>query len=130
MNARPMMRTLVAALLSFVVFPAAVCAADLSFQIVDKDKVVSKLDFDSEEISVEVVESLGGNHAVQIKLPPSRLDEFERITALNTGRTMRIVVGGAVVADPTILEPISGEYVHITGLFSREEAQALADQLD
>jgi preprotein translocase subunit SecD len=67
--------------------------------------------------------------AVDFTLDARGTKQFGDITRANVGRNLAIVLDGIVSSAPTIREPITGGRGQITGRFSFEEAQDLANVL-
>lgn len=55
---------------------------------------------------------------------------FEEITEQNTGKTLGIFVRGELITAPMINERISGGVAVITGVFTKEEAEKLAKDIN
>ena len=55
--------------------------------------------------------------------------DFGKVTSENVGRLLAIVLDGKLYSAPQIKQPILGGDTHITGSFSREEAQNISNAL-
>ncbi|MEX3010009.1 hypothetical protein [Hoeflea sp. TYP-13] len=117
--------------LALGVFSSSATSADLEFQVVDGQVLGPNLEFSGEEVSVEVVENsyISGEYMLVITLPPERAAEFERLTANNVGKYIRLSIGGTVVSEPKVAEAIAGGEIAVTGPFTKRQAEKLANQL-
>ncbi|RIJ26174.1 protein translocase subunit SecD [Henriciella barbarensis] len=68
--------------------------------------------------------------AVDFRLNGTGAERFGQTTANNRGQIFAIVLDGTVMSAPRINEPIWGGNVQITGQFTLEEAQDLADIIE
>jgi preprotein translocase subunit SecD len=66
--------------------------------------------------------------SVQFNAEGSR--RFAEITRANVGRSMAIVLDGALISDPVIRDEINGGVAQISGGFTPDEAKALARDLN
>jgi len=73
--------------------------------------------------------SIAEGTAVDFTLDARGTKQFGDITRANVGRNLAIVLDGNVSSAPTIREPITGGRGQITGRFTFEEAQDLANVL-
>jgi preprotein translocase subunit SecD len=73
--------------------------------------------------------SIAEGTAVDFTLDARGTRQFGDITRANVGRNLAIVLDGNVSSAPTIREPITGGRGQITGRFTFEEAQDLANVL-
>ena len=113
-----------------LILAAPAISADLSFKVVDNETVISELDFEKAEVTVEVVRDPGtGFHGLNISLSADRVSQFESLTAANIGRQMRMVVDGIFVTDAWIREPISTGQMRVYPGISREELSKIAERL-
>ena len=80
-----------------------------------------------EQVGVEEAEY--GGWVVTIVLGAEDAQAFGQWTADNVGKQLAIVVDDVVVSAPTIQAAIPGGTVQITGPFTREEAEELADAI-
>ena len=70
-----------------------------------------------------------GEPLVQFQLTDEGAKIFADFTTKNVGQYLTIVLDKRVISSPRIQNPITGGSGQITGLFTREEAQALAVQI-
>lgn len=63
---------------------------------------------------------------VELTLTPAGRDRLARATTDNVGRTLAVLVDGALITAPIIREPILGGRVQISGLMTAAEATDLA----
>ena len=135
------MRTLSMALLiaaviaaAHIVSPPPARASDtdeIRFEIIDNGQPGAALVFDRKDIVIEVQihPYYEDEYVVVLILPDKFASAFERLTASNVGRNMRTYINGRIVAEPTIQEPIPGGEIQINALFTKQEAEALADRM-
>lgn len=88
------------------------------------------------EINGEVVtkafvsSNLNESPAVQITMNGEGSDHWLKMTTVNQGRQIAMVIDGAVYSAPYVQEPISGGSTQITGNFTKEEIKELAALLN
>jgi preprotein translocase subunit SecD len=75
------------------------------------------------------VVSWGEGRAVEILLTPAGRERFAEISAEYIGEHLGILLDGRLVAAPIVRDTILGGRAVITGDFSGEEAQRIADGL-
>jgi SecD/SecF fusion protein len=71
----------------------------------------------------------GGRPEVSMSMTPSGSKKWQRMTAANIGKQVAIVLDDYVYSDPVVQSEISGGNTQISGSFSIEEAQDLANVL-
>jgi hypothetical protein len=67
-----------------------------------------------------------GRPVINLEFTAEGQARFAEVTRQHVGRQLAIVVNGQVLSAPVIAEPITGGKAQITGNFSREEAERLA----
>ncbi len=113
-----------------VLFAQPALAADVSIQAVENDTVLSRLDFDKSEIDAEVVHAnTTGEAILELIFPADGAVGLRDLTAANIGRKVRIVIDGIVVVEPIVREPISSGRIWVSGDFTRDELEAMAEKL-
>ena len=113
-----------------VLFAQPALAADVSIQAVENDTILSRLDFDKSEVNAEVVHAdTTGEAVLQLIFPADDAMSLKDLTGANIGRKMRIVIDGIVVVEPIVREPISGGRIWVSGDFTRDELEAMAEKL-
>jgi preprotein translocase subunit SecD len=102
-------------------------AADVVLEFVSRsDSII----FSASDISdVDVALDQGGFKVVQFSVTDQKAKAIEALTTRNVGELMDIKVCGRIVSSPTVLEPISGREMQISGAFPGMEAEMLAKQL-
>ena len=70
-----------------------------------------------------------GQPLVNVRLSPAGAVQFEALTRAFVGREMPIQVGGELLSNPRVMEPIVGGQVQISGLITVEAAKALASKI-
>jgi preprotein translocase subunit SecD len=83
----------------------------------------------SDIVSATVGFSPIGQPLVNVRLSPAAAVRFAELTRANVGNELPIRVGGKILSNPRVLEPITGGAVQISGLMSIREAQLLARQI-
>ncbi|MCB1307954.1 MAG: protein translocase subunit SecD, partial [Leptospiraceae bacterium] len=81
---------------------------------------------DMKEASANV-DQRSGYYLISFALTDDKSEEFGDITREHVGERLAILWGDRVVSDPNIQGPIYGGNGQITGQFSREEAQEIAN---
>ena len=71
----------------------------------------------------------GGRPEVSMSMNPSGAKKWQRMTAANIGKQVAVVLDDVVYSDPVVQSEISGGNTQISGSFSIEEAQDLAQVL-
>ena len=71
----------------------------------------------------------GGRPEVSMSMNPSGSKKWQRMTAANIGKQVAVVLDDVVYSDPVVQSEISGGNTQISGSFSIEEAQDLAQVL-
>ncbi len=105
-------------------------AADVSIQAVENDTILSRLDFDKSEVNAEVVHAdTNGEAVLQLIFPADDAMSLKDLTGANIGRKVRIVIDGIIVVEPIVREPISGGRIWVSGDFTRDELEAMAEKL-
>jgi len=112
-----------------VLFAQPALAADVSIQAVENDTILSRLDFDKSDIDAEVVHADTGEAVLQLIFPADHAMRLKDLTGANIGRKMRIVIDGIVVVEPIVREPIPGGRIWVSGDFTRDELEAMAEKL-
>ncbi len=113
-----------------VLFAQPALAADVSIQAVENDTILSRLDFDKSDIDAEVVHAdTTGEAVLQLIFPADHAMSLKDLTGANIGRKMRIVIDGIVVVEPIVREPIPGGRIWVSGDFTRDELEAMAEKL-
>ncbi|MET0132284.1 MAG: hypothetical protein ABW215_01685 [Kibdelosporangium sp.] len=75
------------------------------------------------------VDPAGGGWLIELDLPADLAAKFGDLTAGNIGERFAMLVDGAVVSAPTINSAIPGGKIHISGTFTRQQAEELAAAL-
>ena len=78
----------------------------------------------------QAVQTQYGSIAISLKFNSSGAAEFARITEKNVKRQLAIVLDGKLYCAPVIQDRIAGGQAEITGRFSMEEANNIADALN
>ena len=81
-------------------------------------------------VSTKVESNSSGLHFVDVTFNPEGAKLFEAVTARNIGRPLGIFVDGTLISAPQVNEKISGGTARISGNFTLEEAQQLANRLN
>ena len=68
--------------------------------------------------------------AVSVVLTEAGREKWARVTEESVGKPIAMLVDGELVAAPTVRAPITQGRAIITGRFTPEEAQHIADGLD
>ncbi|MGI4863911.1 MAG: protein translocase subunit SecDF [Janthinobacterium lividum] len=71
----------------------------------------------------------GGRPEVSMSMNPNGSKKWQRMTAANIGKQVAVVLDDVVYSDPVVQSEISGGNTQISGSFSIEEAQDLAQVL-
>ena len=81
--------------------------------------------------SASLAPAAGGAGAPQIEIVFTKAGEakFTSATARSVGRPLAILIDGEVISAPVVRETVYGHRAVISGAFSREEAQRIADGL-
>lgn len=117
-------------LLGVVLGMQPVFAADVSIIAVENGTILSRLDFDKSEVNAEVVHAdTTGEAVLQLIFPADDAMSLKDLTGANIGRKVRIVIDGIVVVEPIVREPISGGRIWVSGDFTRDELEAMAEKL-
>ena len=64
---------------------------------------------------------------IEVVFTETGAERFAELTENNIGKPFAILVDGALISAPTIQSPITGGTAMITGHFSEDEAQRIAD---
>ena len=72
----------------------------------------------------------GVNYVVTLELKGEGPDKFAKATAANQGKRIYIMLDEEVISAPTVRETITGGQAQITGDFTAEEAQQLAQLIN
>jgi preprotein translocase subunit SecD len=80
---------------------------------------------DKDVAAAEVTEDGNGQAAVAVKLTEAAAGRFAEATGAMIGKPMAIVLDGAIVSAPTIMDRIAGGQMIVTGGFSQQRAEAL-----
>ncbi len=80
-------------------------------------------------ISAEPGFGPNGQPLVNVRLTPAGAVQLEAITRGYLGREMPVSVGGVVLSNPRVMEPIAGGQFQISGLMTVEDAQKLANRI-
>jgi preprotein translocase subunit SecD len=91
---------------------------------------ITSLELNVASVSV-ITDYLGqeDNLAIELRLTEASGAAFGRFTKDHVGKRTQIVVGGVVVMEPMIMEPIGGGTLNVAGVFSTSEAERLAASL-
>ncbi|MEZ5670301.1 MAG: hypothetical protein R3F55_23305 [Alphaproteobacteria bacterium] len=84
----------------------------------------------AEPIDEAMAEQLNGGWTIQLVLTWDAAEAFTAATTRLIGQRLALVVDGVVMMAPTIMEPIPGRSLRISGNFDAAEAQALAAKLN
>jgi len=77
---------------------------------------------------VEVVENdVNGGQEISMKMTAGHAREWERLTEKNIGRALALVLDGSVHTYPVVQSKISGGNCQITGNFTKQEAEDIAN---
>lgn len=68
-------------------------------------------------------------HTVQLSMDPASRSAFARYTAANVGNQLAFVRNGVVLAAPSIVEPIDGQSIQISGELSAATAATITRML-
>ena len=79
--------------------------------------------------SAGVRQDQSGREIVSIRLDPASGKRFAAFTLAHIGAVTEVLVDGAVVAQPRIINPITEGSIDLSGVFSHAEAVALAARL-
>ena len=82
------------------------------------------------DISEATAEDSIDDSYVNLKLNHKGATKLHTVSKNNTGEKLAIVVDGRVVSTPTIKQEISGENIHITGNFTKAQADDLAARIN
>ena len=94
----------------------------LTFQVIQ-----SQFTFNRSNVESATVLKQGDAYAVQIKLKPTVLDEFNRITKNGIGKMANMIFNGKVISTTTIQSELGGDFM-VTG-FSKNDAVKYANSI-
>ena len=100
--------------------------APAEFLIVEKRNLMSGSSVDKAQVS----QNQYGSISIALKFNSEGAKKFADITGKYTKRQLAIVLGGELYCAPTIQTQISGGQAEITGRFSFEEAETIADAIN
>lgn len=109
--------------------PAGTVFELIALNTKDKKDGHARLDGSAVTDASPSYQSTGGSPDVEMSMNREGATEWERLTADNIQKQVAIVLDGAVYSYPTVQTKISGGRSQITGNFTIEEAQDLANVL-
>lgn len=71
-----------------------------------------------------------GRPEIQMTFTKSGADRFAEITRENTKKRLAIIINGTICEAPIIQDPIFDGTAEISGMFTKQEAQAVVQQLN
>ena len=89
---------------------------------VSDEAVLSNADVKSARVIAET-----DRPQIEVVFTETGAERFAELTENNIGKPFAILVDGALISAPTIQSPITGGTAMITGRFSEDEAQRIAD---
>ncbi len=93
----------------------------------DEDKIILR---GAEDIDVASAAYANGSAYVQLELTSSGRTKFAKATAENINEQIAICMDGQVISAPTVNEAITNGTAAITGDFTYEECQSLANKIN
>lgn len=94
---------------------------------VEKAVLLDGRDVQSAEAAAD--DGASGRWSIAVTMTKDGAQRFAKITGEGKGRRLAIVVDGRLSSAPTILAPISGGSVTITGNFTEQQARDLAEKI-
>ncbi|MBD3330630.1 hypothetical protein GF354_03830 [Candidatus Peregrinibacteria bacterium] len=96
----------------------------------DKNDDWVKSGFNQDDLSnASVGEDMNGPVLI-LNFKEESKEEFATLTENNIGNYLGIFLDGEFISNPKIMDKISGDYVYISGLYTEEVAQELADKIN
>ncbi|MGE4167116.1 MAG: hypothetical protein AB7E67_14135 [Xanthobacteraceae bacterium] len=103
---------------------AQVPTDELRMHVIRETATFKKTDIVSAEVVIE-----SGHTVISIALSPDGAKRFATLTEKHVGMPVQIVVGDRILTTPLVKEPIASGRLHISGNFSKEEAEAIVARL-
>ncbi len=80
--------------------------------------------------AVGLIPDQPGYEAISVRFDADSATRLAAFTTAHVGSVVQLLIGGTVVFEPRILDPILKSSVVISGMFTHEQAQSLASKLD
>ncbi len=98
-------------------------------QVIKRSKLVLG-STDVKPVSKMITDPMAQEPTITVEMTISGKKKLADFTRRNEGEILAIIVNGKIISAPTVEEPIKNGSVVIRGLFSKQEAQRIADAIN